>query len=78
LMVDAPESLAQAPPHGAPLMFLSVDGGRSRISSSGTSQGPAINIFFNLSDGRCRTQGLAIDVFFNLGGGRCRTRQQHP
>jgi hypothetical protein len=44
LMVDAPGSLAPTPP-GAPLLtFLSVDGGRSRISSSGTSRGPAVDV----------------------------------
>jgi hypothetical protein len=37
LMVDAPGSLALAPPEGPPSMFLSFDGGRSRIPSSGTS-----------------------------------------
>jgi hypothetical protein len=39
LMVDAPGSSALAPPRGPPSTFLSVDGGRSQISSSATSQG---------------------------------------
>jgi hypothetical protein len=45
-----------------------------RISSSGTSRGPAIDVF-NFDGGRCRTlppappRGLAIDVF-SFGGGR--------
>jgi hypothetical protein len=39
-MVDAPESPAPAPPRGSLSTLLSIDGGRSQISSSGTSQGP--------------------------------------
>jgi hypothetical protein len=37
LMVGTPGSPALAPPKGPPSTFLSVDGERSRISSSGTS-----------------------------------------
>jgi hypothetical protein len=42
---------------------------------TGSPEGPAINIFFNISGGRCWTcqehpQGPAIDVFYNFGGGR--------
>jgi hypothetical protein len=50
---------------------------RSWISSSGTSRGPAIDIF-NFGGGHCQTLPVApprepvIDVF-NFGGGRCRT-----
>jgi hypothetical protein len=39
LIVDALGSPALTPPRGPPSMFLSVDGGRSRISGSRTSQG---------------------------------------
>jgi hypothetical protein len=38
-MVGAPGSPALTLPGGPPSMFLSVDGGRSWIPSSGTSQG---------------------------------------
>jgi hypothetical protein len=55
---------------------------RSWISSSGTSQGPAID-FVNFGGGRCWTlppapsRGPAIDVF-NFGGGRCQTLPPAP
>jgi hypothetical protein len=39
LMVGSPGAPALAPLRGAPSTFLNVDGGRSWISSSGTSQG---------------------------------------
>jgi hypothetical protein len=44
LMVGAPRPSALAPPGGLPSMFLSVDGGRFRITSSDTSRGPAIDV----------------------------------
>jgi hypothetical protein len=44
LIVDAPGSLAPAPPGGPPSMFLSVDGGRSQITYSGTSRGPTVDV----------------------------------
>jgi hypothetical protein len=46
LMVAAPESLALAPPGGPPSMFLSVDGWRSLISTSGTSQGSTVDVCY--------------------------------
>jgi hypothetical protein len=58
---------APAPPRGPPSMFLSVDGGRSRTSSSGTSRGPAVDVF-NFGGDRCWTchqrppGGAAVDV----------------
>jgi hypothetical protein len=54
----------------------------SRIFSSGTSRGPAVDVF-NFGGGRSQTcrqhpqGGPAIDIF-NFGGGRCRTYRQHP
>jgi hypothetical protein len=53
LMVDAPRSPALSPPRGPPSTFLSVDGGRSQISSSGTSQGGAVDVFY-VDGGRSR------------------------
>jgi hypothetical protein len=44
LMVGAPGPLAPAPLGGPPSMFLSLDGGRSRTSSSDTSRGPTVNV----------------------------------
>jgi hypothetical protein len=47
-------------------------------------RGPAIDVFFKLSGGRCQThrqrppRGPAINTFFSLGGGRCRIRLQCP
>jgi hypothetical protein len=46
LMVGAPESPAPAPPGGPPSTFLSVDGGCSRIFSSGTSRGPTVDVSY--------------------------------
>jgi hypothetical protein len=47
-------------------MFLSVDGGRSRISRSGTSQGGAVDIFY-VDGGRSQIfvstpRGPTVDV----------------
>jgi hypothetical protein len=50
LMVGGPRS-PSAPPRGPPSMFLSIDGGHSRISV----RGPAIDVFFNLSSGHYQT-----------------------
>jgi hypothetical protein len=44
LMAGAPGSPAPAPPGGPQSMFLSVDSGRSRISISDTSWGPAVDV----------------------------------
>jgi hypothetical protein len=46
LMVGASGSTALAPPGGPPSTFLSVDGGRYRIFSSGTSRGPAVDVSY--------------------------------
>jgi hypothetical protein len=45
LMVGALGCPALTPPRGPPLMFLSVDGGHSRITSSDTSQGATVDDF---------------------------------
>jgi hypothetical protein len=50
----APEPSALAPPGVPPSTFLSVDGGCSRTSSFGTSQGPVVDVF-NFGGGRYRT-----------------------
>jgi hypothetical protein len=52
-MVSAPGSSALAPPGGPLSTFLSVDGGRSWISSSGTSRGPP-SMFLSVDGGRSR------------------------
>jgi hypothetical protein len=44
LMVGAPELPASTPLGGPPLTFLSVDGGRSWIFSSGTSRGAVVDV----------------------------------
>jgi hypothetical protein len=50
-------------------MFLNVNGGRSRIYTSGTSQGDPLSTFFNVDGGRSRiyssdtSQGAIVDVF---------------
>jgi hypothetical protein len=44
LMVGAPGSLALAPPREPAVDVCYIDGGRSRISSSDTSRGPAIDV----------------------------------
>jgi hypothetical protein len=49
-----PGSPARARPGGPTSMFLSVGDGRSQIPSSGTSQGPAIDVF-SFGGSRCRT-----------------------
>jgi hypothetical protein len=49
-----PGSPAPARPGGPTSMFLSVGDGRSQIPSSGTSQGPAIDVF-SFGGSRCRT-----------------------
>jgi hypothetical protein len=76
-MVGAPGSSAPAPPGGRrrrflafrpPSMFLSVDGGRSRIFSSGTSQGARRQRFLALmvdapgSSAPAPPRGPVVDV----------------
>jgi hypothetical protein len=56
-------------------MFLSADGGRSRISGT-ASQGPVVDVF-NVDGGRFRIfdstrEGATVDVFY-VHGGRSRT-----
>jgi hypothetical protein len=49
-------------------MFLSVDGGRTQISSSGTSQGSRASMFLSVDGGRSRiyssgtSQGAVVNV----------------
>jgi hypothetical protein len=74
LMVDASGSTTPAPPRGPPSTFLSVDGGRSQIYSSSTSQGGPPSTFFSVDAGRfwvyssstsqgvCRRRFLALMV----------------
>jgi hypothetical protein len=50
-MVVTPEFTTLAPPRGLPSMFLSIDGGRSWIYSSGTSQGARRRHFLSLMVG---------------------------
>jgi hypothetical protein len=62
-------------------MFLTVGGGCFRISSSGTSQGPAIDVSTSVvaaaGPATSTPQGPTIDVF-NFDGTRCRNCSQHP
>jgi hypothetical protein len=51
LVVDTPGSPAPALSEGPSSMFLSVDGGRSWISSPGTSRGP-LSTFLSVDGGR--------------------------
>jgi hypothetical protein len=44
LMVDAPGSPAPSPPRGPAVNIFYVDGGRSWITSSDTSWGPALDV----------------------------------
>jgi hypothetical protein len=43
LMVGAPGPSASAPPGGPPSTFLTIDGGHSPTTSSGTSRGPVVD-----------------------------------
>jgi hypothetical protein len=52
LMMDAPGSLS-ASHRSPPLTFISVDGGRYQITSSNTSQGAAVDVFY-VDGGRSR------------------------
>jgi hypothetical protein len=71
LMANALGSPAPTPLGGPPSMFLSVDGGRSRISSFGISWGPAVDVF-SIDGGRSRisssgpSRGPVVDVFLVL------------
>jgi hypothetical protein len=73
LMVGAPESLSSAP-RGPSSTFLSVDGGHSRISSSGTSHGAHHRRFLALLVGAPQSpapappRGPTVDVFYVDGG----------
>jgi hypothetical protein len=69
LMVGAPGSPALAPQRGPPSTFHSIDGGCSRISSSGTSRGGRCRHFLALmvgalgSPARVPPRGPTVDVF---------------
>jgi hypothetical protein len=75
------------PPAGAKVPIVDifyVDGGRSQISSSSTSQGGPLSTFVTLMVGAPGSpaltppRGPTVDVFY-VDGGRCRThRQRHP
>jgi hypothetical protein len=76
MMVDAPGSTALARPGGPLSTFLSIDGERSRISSSDTSRGPAIDVSY-VDCGHSRisssgtSRGPVVDVS-HIDGGRSR------
>jgi hypothetical protein len=53
-MLGAPGSSALAPPGGPSSTFLSVGGGRSWFSSSDTTRGPVVDVFY-VDGGRSRT-----------------------